>query len=393
MQRLSSGRISNLPARFSSFYSQGGSACLRYYTPWGSILSDDECERKSLGSPIAEVRQENSEELNCSGCKRSQTVALKNPPTSPLPSERTEGTAPFNVIGVDFAGPVKYRSKRKEERKAYMVLYSCSLTRRVFLELLPSLETSDFIQSLKRFTARRGRPSKVYSGNGKTFVAAAKWLKRARSDERFNSFLSEHAIQWQFNLSRAPWWGGQFERLIGLMKSMFYKTVGQGLLTWEELSEVILDIEVTMNNRPLCYVEEDVQLPTLTPNAFLMLNSNVLPELQPYHIEERDLRKRAKFLMKTKDGMWRRWTTEYLSVLRERHRLSREEKGKENSLTIGDVEIVKSQERNRSFWQLGIVEQLIAGRDGVVQGAKLRVGRSHVERPVQLLCPLELASS
>ena len=169
---------------------------------------------------------------------------------------------------------------------------------------------------------------KVYSDNGKTFVAAAKWLKRARTDERLNSFLSEHASQWQFNLSRAPWWGGQFERLIGLMKSMFYKTVGQGLLTWEELSEVILDIEVTMNNRPLCYVEEDVQLPTLTPNVFLMLNSNVLPELQPYHVEERDLRKRAKFLMKTKDTMWRSWTTEYLSALRERHRLRRGRKGK-----------------------------------------------------------------
>lgn len=175
------------------------------------------------------------------------------------------------------------------------------------------------------------------------------------------------------------------------MKSMFYKTVGQGLLTWEELSEVILDVEVTMNNRPLCYVEEDVQLPTLTPNAFLMLNSNVLPELQPYHIEERDLRKRAKFLMKTKDAMWRRWTTEYLSALRERHRLRRGKKGKENSLAVGDVVIVKSHERNRSFWPLGIVEQLIAGRDGVVRGAKLRVGRSHVERPVQLLYPLELS--
>ena len=286
---------------------------------------------------------------NCNGCKRFQVVAMKNPPTAPLPSERTEGTTPFNVIGVDFAGPVKYRSKRKDERKAYVVLYSCSLTRGVFLELLSSLETTDFIQSLKRFIAGRGRLSKVYSDNGKTFVAAAKWLKRARADERFNSFLSEHDIQWQFNLSRAPWWGGQFERLIGLMKSMFYKTVGQGLLTWEELSEVILDIEVAMNNRPLCYVEEDVQLPTLTPNVFLMLNSSVLPELQPYHIEERDLRKRAKFLMKTKDAMWRRWTTEYLSALRERHRLRRGKKGKENSLAVGDVVIVKSQERNRSF--------------------------------------------
>ncbi|XP_068690402.1 uncharacterized protein [Montipora foliosa] len=328
---------------------------------------------------------------NCSGCKRFQAVALKNPPTAPLPSERTEGTTAFNVISVEFAGSVKYHSKRKEERKAYVILYSCSLTRGVFLELLPSLETTDFIQSLKRFIARRGRPSKVCSDNGKTFVAATKWVKKVRRDERFHSFLSEHSIQWQFNLSLAPWWGGQFERLIGLMKSMFYKTVGQGLLTWEELSEVILDIEVAMNNRPLCYVEDDVQLLTLTPNVFLMLNSSVLPELHPYHIEERDLRKCAKFLMKMKDVMWCRWTTEYLSALREHHRLRCGKKGKENSLAVGDVVIVKSHERNRNCWPLRIVEQLIAGRGGVVRGAKIWVGRSHVECPVQLLYPLELS--
>ena len=122
-----------------------------------------------------------------------------------------------------------------------------------------------------------------------------------------------------------------------------------------------------------------------------MLNSNVLPELQPYHIEDRDLWKCAKFLMKTKDAMWCRGTTEYLSTLRERHRLRRGKKGKENSLVVGDVVIVKSQERNRSFWPLGIIEQLIAGRDGVVRGAKLLVGRSHIERSVKLLYQLELS--
>ena len=128
-------------------------------------------------------------------------------------------------------------------------------------------------------------------------------------DEIFNDFLSQQSIIWQFNLSRAPWWGGQFERLIGLMKAAFYKTVGQGLLTWEELTEVLLDIEVTLNNRPLSYLEEDVQLPTLMQNSFLFTNSNILPELAPYHVNERDLRKRAKFPLKTKDTMWRRWTS------------------------------------------------------------------------------------
>ena len=146
---------------------------------------------------------------NCSGCKRFQAVAFTNPPPAPLPRERTEGNTPFNVIGMDFAGPVKYLNKRKEERKAYVVLYSCSLTRGVFLELLTSLETEEFLTSLNHFIARRGRPSRIYSDNCQTFVAAAKWLKKAQSEEELHAFLSNNSIIWQFNLSRAPWWGGQ----------------------------------------------------------------------------------------------------------------------------------------------------------------------------------------
>ena len=39
---------------------------------------------------------------------------------------------------------------------------------------------------------------------------------------------------------------------------------------------------------------------------------------------------------------------------------------------------------------LSIIEELIIGRDQVVRGAKLRVGKSVLERPVQHLYPLEL---
>ena len=37
-----------------------------------------------------------------------------------------------------------------------------------------------------------------------------------------NDFLAKQEIMWQFNLSRAPWWGGQFEQLIGIMKQSMY---------------------------------------------------------------------------------------------------------------------------------------------------------------------------
>ena len=105
------------------------------------------------------------------------------------------------------------------------------MTRGIYLEILSSLETSEFLRSLKRFIARRGRPEKIYSDNGRTFAAAAKWLKAVMADDKVHDLLSRKGIQWQFNLSRAPWWGGQFERLVGIVKGSLYKTIGNGFLT------------------------------------------------------------------------------------------------------------------------------------------------------------------
>ena len=51
------------------------------------------------------------------------------------------------------------------------------------------------------------------------------------------------------------------------MKWALHKSIGGVNLAWSELEEVILDVEITLNNRPLTYLEDDVQLPTLTPHA------------------------------------------------------------------------------------------------------------------------------
>ena len=136
---------------------------------------------------------------DCWECKKFRAVHAQTPPPGPLPKVRTEQSTPFNVLGVDFAGPVKYRDKGKE-RKSYIALYSCSLTRAVFLDLLSSLETKEFIKSFKRLIARRGRPSLIYSDNGSTFVAAAKWLQSVRKDEELNDLLRDYKISWRFNL-------------------------------------------------------------------------------------------------------------------------------------------------------------------------------------------------
>lgn len=325
----------------------------------------------------------------CPGCKRFQAIAAANPPPGMLPLDRTEGTHPFQVVGVDFAGPVKYRKGGKSEGKAYIAVYACSLCRALYLDLLHSLETQEFLLSLKKFIARKGRPNKVYSDNGTTFVGAARWLETVNKDEKLHHFLNQNMITWQFNLSRAPWWGGQFERMVGLVKNALYKTIGSGFLSWKELEEVLVDVEVTLNNRPLSYVEDDVQLPLLTPNTMMFPQSNIVPEREPHTIDDQDLRKRAKHLRRCKEALWKRWSTEYLRGLRERHNLKHH--GKQTSLKVGDVVIIKAEDKNRGKWPLGIVQELFPGRDGVVRAVRLRAGKSYLERPIQHLFPLEIA--
>ena len=52
--------------------------------------------------------------------------------------------------------------------------------------------------------------------------------------------------------------------MVGLVKSALYKTVGNSLITWAKLEEMLLDLEVALNNMPLSYADDDVQLPLLT---------------------------------------------------------------------------------------------------------------------------------
>ena len=84
----------------------------------------------------------------------------------------------------------------------------------VHLDLVADLTTPCFLLSFRRFVARRGLPRKILSDNGKTFEAAAKSL---------------HQVKWQFNVPKAPWWGGVFERLIRSTKRCLKKTIGQAI--------------------------------------------------------------------------------------------------------------------------------------------------------------------
>ena len=105
------------------------------------------------------------------------------------------------------------------------------------------------------------------------------------------------------------------------MKYALYKTVNNSKLEWHELVEVLTDIETTLNNRPLTYMEEYIEFPVLTPSSVVLGQQLIIPNEDPENIKDKDKRKRQKYIQKCKEAAWKRWRSEYLTLLRERHNL------------------------------------------------------------------------
>ena len=77
----------------------------------------------------------------CYGCKRFNSLPYPGVKPGPLPNDRTEQAMSFQVIDTDFAGPIYDRTKTKKESKAYILIFSCSVSRAVHLELISNTTT------------------------------------------------------------------------------------------------------------------------------------------------------------------------------------------------------------------------------------------------------------
>ena len=67
------------------------------------------------------------------------------------------------------------------------------------------------------------------------------WLRILNSNE-LSSFFSCEGIQWNFTTAFAPWQGGFYERLIGLVKQSLRKGVGRKLLYWDKMLTLLSEL-------------------------------------------------------------------------------------------------------------------------------------------------------
>ena len=66
-------------------------------------------------------------------------------------------------------------------------------------------------------------------------------------------------------MSRSPYWGS-FSRLVSIVKTSLPKTIEKALWRFED---ALLYVVVFMNNRSLCYIGEEFEVPVITPKIVL----------------------------------------------------------------------------------------------------------------------------
>ena len=157
-----------------------------------------------------------------------------------------------------------------------------------------------------------------------------------------------------------------YEQVIKDLKKTLYKTLCRTTLSFKQLETVMVDIERQMNNRPLTYLESEIE------------------EIE----EDRDeVSKLHKQLKEAKQHVWKRWKREYIHSLLESHQNNR----KIGPIPdIGEIVLVVGDEKNRAKWKKGRVMRHVRGRDGVIRGVILLHKGHHIERPQSLVCPLEI---
>ena len=191
-------------------------------------------------------------------------------------------------------------------------------------------------------------------------------------------------------MSRAPWWGGFFERLIGIMKRALSKSIGKGFLKFHELESILYDIENFLNNRPLTYQGEDLERPALTPNSFLREgDTSTLEEDLEKIPEDTNVSKRIAYLQRCKNELRYRWQNEYLHALQERHGIN--QGGQKALPTVGEIVLLKDDVKDKAQWRIARVLKHLIGPDEQIRGFQLKLGNGYIiQRPIQLVCPLEL---
>uniref|UniRef100_A0A8R1E2H8 Integrase catalytic domain-containing protein n=1 Tax=Caenorhabditis japonica TaxID=281687 RepID=A0A8R1E2H8_CAEJA len=353
---------------------------------------------KSITSLTRSVRS------GCTTCKRKHGSPYTYPFATALPEVRTQACRPFQHIGLDYFGPIGYKTDTGSTGKLWAMLTTCLVTRAVHLEVVPDNTTSSFLLAMRRFIGRRGTPKTILSDNAPAFTLGYSMINAdirtmVNSSQTLTSYLASKDIEVKQITPFAPWQGGVYERIVGITKTMFYKIIGRLQLPFLEIETLLIECEGIINSRPITANPITISdTEALRPIDFLLPQAHISI---PNHTgnqssgkpspTEKQTREYMKHLDTIRLQLWDEFYNELYTG-----KLAPKYKSKAHATTApqpNHIVLVETPKVPRYKWPLGRIMQLLPSKDGKIRSVIVRCNNTLIERAVNQLIPLELTTS
>lgn len=333
---------------------------------------------------------------DCVTCFRNSPRSTQ-PVMGSLPDYRVNPHPPFSFSGIDYCG--HFLTKNKYQRngpifKSYILVIVCLTTSAVHLEVVGDLKTDSFLQALRRFIARRGKPLEIHSDNAKTFEGADNELKAMKellqeSEDDIVRFASENSINWVFIPPYAPNFGGKWESVVKSLKYHLKRVSEDQLFYFEELTTLATEIEGLLNSRPITALSDNPNDPLpLSAGHFLIgrpINFIAEPSLLDINPNLLDRWQRIQQMVQ---HFWKRWSNEYLNTLQQRKKWVKDSPG----LDIGDVVLLQHDFLPPTEWLMGVIIKIHPGKDDRVRVVTVKTPRGDKKRAASKLSKLPIPS-
>ena len=291
-------------------------------------------------------------------------------------------------MGIDCFGPYTVK-ERRTELKRWGVIYTCTYSRAVHVELLDSMSADAFINALRCFVCIRGPVSTIYCDQGTNFIGAHNELARELNSmsPKNRSYLEEHMIEFKFNAPSASHAGGMWERQIRTIKSVLngmtnkYDTRMDSTMLRTSLYEAM----ATVNSRPLstAYLNDPTEL-VITPNHLLTMKPHQRGPL-PGNFDNQEIygRRMWKKVQQFAEEFWSTWKTQYLANITKRQRWQKDNR----NLCKGDLVLVVDEPEPRNNWRTAIVVDAPEGSDGLTRRVRIRLSSKYLDKEGKRLDP------
>lgn len=301
---------------------------------------------------------------DCFKCRLRNRV-LERQVMAPLHESRLPPAPIFDSTAVDLFGPLKIRDtvKKRVSKDVWGVLFCCTVTSAIHLEVTENYSCDQFLLCLKRFLNMRGTPSRFQSDPGSQLMAAA--IEVGNWDfSNIEEWSTQRRINWHKIPTNSQHFNGTAESMIKVTKVQLNNLIRSRNLTKGEMDTIFSDVMQIVNSRPLMTRAGSDPLSggPITPLHLMGGRATINTPLVRFN-GKAGLTRRLAFLEDLKTEFWTKWMAQVFPHLVPSYKWKKEYR----DVQEGDVVLMKTESELQDRYKLAIVKTAFKDKDGHVR--------------------------